>query len=71
VLVIDSREHRTQAQNRATARERLADLIRRAEAKPKKRRKTRPSEASRRRRLESKVRRARVKSGRGRVRDED
>ena len=71
VLVIDSREHRTQAQNRAAARERLADLIRRAEAKPKKRRKTRPTGASRERRLESKTRRSRVKSGRGRVRSDD
>src|SRR6476661_6857790 len=31
VLVIDSREHRTQAQNRAAARKRLADLVQRAE----------------------------------------
>src|SRR5688500_2771360 len=30
VLVIDARRHRTQAQNREDARERLADLIRRA-----------------------------------------
>jgi ribosome-associated protein len=71
VLVIDSREHRTQAQNRAAARERLADLVRRAAAKPKKRRRTRPTEASRKRRLESKVRRARVKAGRGPVRSDD
>ena len=71
VLVIDSREHRTQAQNRAAARERLADLLRRAAAKPKKRRKTRPTESSRRRRLESKIRRSRVKSGRGRILNED
>jgi ribosome-associated protein len=71
VLVIDSREHRTQAQNRAAARERLADLLRRAWEKPKKRRKTRPTQAARRKRLESKIRRARVKSGRGRVRPDD
>src|SRR5512139_1750092 len=30
VLLIDSREHRTQAQNREAARERLIDLLRRA-----------------------------------------
>src|SRR5438270_6470151 len=45
VLLIDSREHRTQAQNRAAARERLVDLVRRAAARPKKRRKTRPTAA--------------------------
>lgn len=71
VLVIDSREHRTQAQNRAAARERLADLVRRAAAKPKKRRRTQPTQASRRRRIESKVRRARVKAGRGTVRSDE
>ena len=71
VLVIDSREHRTQAQNRAAARERLAELLRRAAARPKKRRKTRPTAASRERRIASKVRRSGVKSGRGRVRAED
>src|SRR5438128_3264365 len=39
VLLIDSREHRTQAQNRAAARARLADLLRQATLRPKKRRK--------------------------------
>ena len=71
VLVIDSREHRTQAQNRAAARERLADLLRRAAARPKKRRRTRPPAASKERRMESKVRRGRVKAKRGRVRHEE
>jgi len=33
VLLIDSREHRTQAMNRAEARARLADLIRKAAAR--------------------------------------
>ena len=71
MLVIDSREHRTQAQNRAAARQRLAELIQRAEARPKKRRKTRPTGASRERRLESKSRRGRIKVARGQVRRED
>src|ERR1700716_726439 len=35
VLVIDARTHRTQGQNREDARERLADLIRRALVRPK------------------------------------
>ena len=70
VLLLDSRAHRTQAQNRAAARERLAELIRDASVRPKRRKKTRPPGAARERRLESKTRRARVKAGRGRVRDE-
>jgi len=60
-LLVDSRTYRTQAQNREAARERLADLIRRALVRPKARRKTAPSKASKERRLEAKSRRARVK----------
>ena len=72
VLLIDSREHRTQAQNRAAARARLAALLQQAALRPKKRRKTRPSSAARERRLVSKSQRAHIKAGRGRVRrDED
>jgi ribosome-associated protein len=71
VLLIDSREHRSQLQNRTEARERLAELVRRALVRPRKRKKTRRTAASRERRLESKVRRSRVKAGRGRVRRED
>jgi ribosome-associated protein len=71
VLLIDSREHRTQAQNRAAARERLAELVRRAAHRPKARKKTRPGKTARERRLRAKVARARVKAGRGRVRGED
>ena len=66
VLVIDARAHRTQLQNREDARARLADLIRRALVRPKKRQKTRPSKAAKERRLESKKRRAETKRGRGR-----
>ena len=71
VLVVDAREHRTQSQNREAARERLADLIRRALVPPKKRRKTRPSRASKERRLDSKKRRADVKRTRSRRGSED
>ena len=67
VLVIDARAHRTQSQNREDARERLADLIRRALDKPKRRRKTRPSAGSRQQRLQSKRLRAQKKQRRGRV----
>ena len=71
VLVIDSREHRTQAQNRAAARERLIELVRKAAVRPRRRRRTRPTAASRERRIHTKTRRARVKAGRGRVKGED
>jgi ribosome-associated protein len=65
VLLIDSREHRTQLKNREAARERLTDLLRRAARRPKTRRPTKPSVASRERRLETKQRRAVVKRRRG------
>ena len=71
VLVIDSREHRTQARNRAEARARLRDLLQKAAARPKSRRKTRPTKAARERRLVAKVQRGRVKAHRGPVRGED
>ena len=69
VLLIDSRAHRTQAANRKEARERLAELLRQAAARPKKRKKTKATRAARERRLEAKSRRGRIKAGRGRVRD--
>jgi len=71
VLVIDSRVHRSQLQNREAARERLLDLLRRATHKPKARRKTRPSKSAKEKRLVAKVSRARIKKGRERVRPED
>ena len=71
VLVIDARTFRTQAQNREAARERLVELLRQAAVKPKRRRKTRPSGASRLQRLESKRRRANTKQGRRGVAGDD
>jgi ribosome-associated protein len=57
--------------NRETARARLFELIRQAAQRPKKRRPTRPTLASKVRRLEGKTKRSKIKSGRGRVRGED
>ena len=71
VLVIDARRHRTQAQNREDARARLADLLRQALVKPKRRRKTKPSRASVEHRVQSKKRRAETKRRRGRVADSE
>ena len=64
VLVLDSREHRTQAQNREAARARLAGLLAQAAVQPRTRRATRPGKAAKERRLTAKKRRAGVKSGR-------
>ena len=71
VVVIDARRHRTQAQNREDARQRLADLLRQALVKPKRRRKTKPSKASVEKRVQSKKRRGDTKRRRGRVSDAD
>jgi len=70
VLLIDSREHRTQGQNRAAARARLVALVRQAARKPKRRRPTRPGKAAKERRLASKKRRGGVKALRRRGGDD-
>jgi ribosome-associated protein len=67
VLIILARNHRTQERNRAEARERLFDLIRRAATPPKPRRPTKPSFASKRRRLDSKTARSKLKRNRSKV----
>jgi ribosome-associated protein len=71
VLLIDSREHRTQAQNRDAARMRLIALVQHAARRPKTRRPTRPKKAATEKRLESKRQRGEVKSLRGRSRRGD
>jgi len=67
VLVIDARRHRTQAQNREDARERLVELVRQAARKPIRRRPTRPTRAAKERRVEAKKQRSERKQSRGRV----
>ena len=64
VLVIDAREHRTQTQNRESARARLAALVEQASRRPKTRRKTKPSKAAKERRLDAKKRRGAAKARR-------
>jgi ribosome-associated protein len=61
VLVLRAEGHRTQELNRAEVRERLAELVRRASVEPKRRIRTRPSQASKVRRLERKARRGEIK----------
>jgi ribosome-associated protein len=62
VIVIVAEQHRTQERNRADARERLVELIRRAAERPIPRRKTRPPKSSKRKRLEGKKHRGTIKS---------
>ncbi|MBI1989125.1 MAG: aminoacyl-tRNA hydrolase [Betaproteobacteria bacterium] len=63
-LMITAQRYRTQAQNRADAREKLIALIRAATHRPKPRRKTKPSAAAKRRRLETKRRKGETKRAR-------
>jgi ribosome-associated protein len=60
VLILAS-DHRSREQNRSEARARLAKLVRRALRRPKPRKKTRPTRASRERRLSGKKRRSEIK----------
>jgi ribosome-associated protein len=71
VLLVDSREHRTQAQNREAARERLVALIRRATIVPVSRTPTNVSRGQKQQRLATKKRRAEVKSARRRPSGEE
>lgn len=65
ILIIEARRHRTQAQNRKDALDRLIALIKQAAQPAKKRIKTRPTRASVERRLESKRQRSQTKRLRG------
>ena len=68
VLLIDSREHRTQSQNREAARARLSALLQQAAHRPKRRKPTKPRAGAREKRLASKKVRSAVKALRGRGR---
>ena len=66
-IVVLAQETRSQARNRELARERLAELIRKASVAPKRRVATRPTLGSQRRRLKAKSIRGETKALRGRV----
>ncbi len=68
VLRIDSREHRTQGQNREAARARFIGLLQQAARRPRKRRPTKVRAAVREKRLASKKLRGVVKELRNRTR---
>jgi ribosome-associated protein len=71
VIVIFAQSHRSQEMNRQDARARLVDLIEQATHKPKPRKKTRPTYASKLKRLEGKSKRSGVKVMRGRPKGDD
>ena len=60
-LIINARRFRTQEQNRQDSVARLVNLIRQAAQRPKIRKRTRPTQASKERRLESKHHRSKIK----------
>lgn len=63
-IVLTSQEHRSQSQNKSACLEKLRELLVRAMAEPKVRRKTKPSRGSIERRLESKKHRGEIKKNR-------
>jgi ribosome-associated protein len=65
VLIITAQRFRMQERNREDAVNRLVELVRQATERPKPRRPTRPTLASKKRRLEAKGRRSEIKKGRG------
>ncbi|MDF1854543.1 alternative ribosome rescue aminoacyl-tRNA hydrolase ArfB [Pseudooceanicola sp.] len=64
-VVIQVSEERSQARNRDIARERLAELVRKATMVPKRRVPTKVSKNQKRKRVEAKKVRSEVKEGRG------
>ncbi|MGR4863964.1 alternative ribosome rescue aminoacyl-tRNA hydrolase ArfB [Caulobacter sp. LARHSG274] len=71
VLVLFAQGSRSQEMNRQEARERLVELIKRATEKPKPRRPTKPTYSSKLKRLETKGKRAGIKSLRGKPQGDD
>jgi len=70
VLVIVSRVHRSQAQNREEARVRLSALLKRAATRPVARRPTKPRAAAKENRLASKKHQSTIKRSRSRPEDD-
>ncbi len=69
VIIIKAQQFRTQEKNREDALSRLQQLIQQVTKVQKRRKPTRPSRSSKEKRLNSKTRRGKTKSLRGRVQD--
>ena len=69
VLIVTAQRFREQERNRADAREKLVEIVRRAATPPKPRRTAKIPKSSKKKRLEGKKHRAQIKQGRGRPLD--
>jgi ribosome-associated protein len=69
LIIIKAQQFRTQEKNREDALERLQEMIKAAAVIQKVRRPTKPSRNAKKKRLDSKTRRAKTKSLRGKVSD--
>ncbi len=69
-VILQCDETRSQARNRAIARERLTELLQKSLIRPKRRIPTKPTLGSKKRRLTAKKLRGEVKALRGRVSDD-
>jgi ribosome-associated protein len=67
VIIIKAQQHRTQEKNRQAALERLQILVKGVTVVQKARRATKPTKGSQKRRMDSKTKRSRTKSLRGKV----
>ena len=70
VVIIKAQLYRSQLKNREDALNRLRDLIKSVIVTRKKRQATKPTKGSQERRLESKIKRGRVKTLRGKIDDQ-
>jgi len=71
VIIIEASRYRTQQRNRTDAMDRLIALVQSASVRPKRRRKTKPTAASRRKRLDDKRRRGQTKRLRGPLKESE
>lgn len=71
VLLIEAKRFRTQDQNREDALQRLAELVRRSLVRPKARKRTKPTQASKEERLKEKKRKGEIKKMRQRAVERD
>ncbi|MEL8054858.1 MAG: alternative ribosome rescue aminoacyl-tRNA hydrolase ArfB [Pseudomonadota bacterium] len=70
-LILEVKDHRSQALNREAARKRLKEMVKSVAKPPKRRIATKPTRGAVQRRIKAKKVRGEVKALRGRVRDED
>lgn len=67
LLILTAQKYRTQEANRQDARERLEELLAKAEERQARRIRTKPGKAAKARRVDEKRQRSGVKQGRGKV----